>query len=243
MDHALDGLSRSLTAKDAAVAAEVLTRSAAPQSQTNMIATGSYLSNTYDSTSSTDIKSANGKLGTAGTYMPRDGSSNVESRSQYGNTAGQPYVYPDPTTSSNIGYQAPVATFGGVPYNPVDRSQITIPQATSALPVQNNTGYGHTTTGGYYGLMVPSQTAPVPNEWMRWSQANLNVFPATTQMPPIGNEYLSSANTLMTLSGRGGAGLQDDGQPAPAEDPGRQWPLNLFTLGQGPGGNGSGGVG
>jgi hypothetical protein len=81
---------------------------------------------------------------------------------------------------------------------------------------------------------------------MRWSQSHLTVFPHQgSQIPQLGHEYISSANTLMTLSGRSGAALTDGAQGVTvAEDPERQWPMNLFSLGQDPVGSGSvGGAG
>jgi hypothetical protein len=240
MDHALNSLDRRVAAtKAAALAAEALTRSAPPQSQQGTSTTGSYSISSYDNPNSADIKTANGKVSAAESYAS---SATDPPRSQYGNPVAQ-YAYPDPSTGSNLAYQPPVDAYNSTSYPAADRTQLPLPQPQPALPQSAPPLYGHSpTANSYYNLLVPNQTGPVQNEWMRWSQSHLTFFPQQgAQVPQLGQEYISSANTLMTLSGRGGAAMVDGGQVTVAEDPGRQWPMNLFTLGQGPGGSGSGG--
>jgi hypothetical protein len=84
------------------------------------------------------------------------------------------------------------------------------------------------------GQFFPAQdvtTTPV-SEWLRWSQANINSF-AQPGPQPGQQEYMSSANTLMTLSARN-SGIQNSGQTAAAaaQDVATQWPTNLYHLSQ-----------
>jgi hypothetical protein len=202
-------------------------------------------------------------------YLPSD---NTAATPAYPATAHSGYAYPDPSVAAtgipgyggadgNTAANAFATEQGYVPASTESSIQANQPSAPSNMtsnpqqasqPQQNFNMYPGTPTQSQpqqpiqqgsqnpamYGLNTAG--APTPqNEWLRWGQG---VF----QHPQgQGQDYLSGANTLMTLRGTDGS---TSSGPVSQADSGRQgqqgqgqWPLMLFDMGGSGSGNPSGG--
>lgn len=118
-------------------------------------------------------------------------------------------------STTQLTYNTPVY---GVPQTKPPLTQMT---ASIALSAAQST-YSVAAAPGYYSPQPPNVNTTPANEWMRWSQANLNPFVAG----PAPQEYATAGR----VAGPAPAGIVEEGG---------QWPLNIYTLGQG--GYGQGG--
>jgi hypothetical protein len=181
-----------------------------------------------------------------GTYNPTTTAvpSSVEIKNEphpYSATERQPAPsgHPYQPTAPTYGLYAPGVQPPQVPYAPTQppytQSNYSLPTPESARPTQSlilptiNTtapNPAFAPTNQFFPAQDVAPTTPA-TEWLRWSQANVNSF-----VQPGQPDYMTPANTLMTLSSRA-SGIQGGGQASAAAQTqvqDVQWPTNLYHL-------------
>lgn len=109
----------------------------------------------------------------------------------------------------------------------------TTTQAQQLPTGQQNQAAAATASAAMYNMSDVNSVAAQPqNDWLRWAQTNFQNLQ--------GKDYLSGANTLMTLRGTDGPAVPARGSESRQPQQG-QWPMMMFDVGTGANGiNGSG---
>jgi hypothetical protein len=216
----LDTLSRRVAAKSAAVvAAEVMSQSQQSHRRATIAAVYS-TAPSYRTIATPAGVPLEAKSEASTAYAAPDEHSLSPTHHQYPTsmaTTPSHYSYTDGQPPTDSPYQA--NPYAHTTYNTSGAEQVPV---HGALP---------TSHGGHVFMApntLPYFTNPPASEWLRWSQATLNAFPQA--IPP---EYMTSttANTLMTMSGRHASMPNPNQGNTPHHESPNQWPLNVFNVG------------
>jgi hypothetical protein len=140
-------------------------------------------------------------------------------------------------------YADPASTPSSVEYRP--NAPAYSNPAYQASP-DINTTYNQN-PNAYYQMHGPdmAQNPSLMEQWVRWSHANMSVYPQQTGQQTMGQEYLTPATSLVELSGRP-IGMEEAAAPV-AQPPQQQihpitpvsttageitrsWPLNFLDM-------------